>query len=105
MDKLEALRYYFRAYDETATQLKTSRIAREWMESMAGYRTATREELEAHARKSAAWASIGMLPTEALPLIASGMTPEMVSDTDPTTDAERMEYLADRMRMLRNDGE
>jgi hypothetical protein len=101
MDKLAALRIYGAVYMANATQFATYRIAREWMES-ADFQAATREELEHHAAMAATWASIGMLPAEALPLIDSGMTPEMVVATDPQTDAERMEYLADRMRMLGN---
>ncbi|WP_431895893.1 hypothetical protein [Micromonospora haikouensis] len=99
MDKLAALRVYAAVYLASATQLATSREAREWMESM-DFRAATRAELEAHAKVAAEWASIGMRAVEALPLIASGMTPGMVVATDPTTDAERMERLADRMEML-----
>jgi hypothetical protein len=103
MDKLAALRIYATVYLANAAHLATSRVAREWMESM-DFRSATVEELEGHAAMAAAWASIGMLPDEALPLIASGMTPDMVTATDPQTDAERMEYLADRIGMLGNDG-
>jgi hypothetical protein len=102
MDRLRALSIYAAMYLAAASQLATYRIAREWMESMPDFRRATSDDLEQHARQAAAWASIGMLPAEALPLIASGMTPEMVTATDPTTDAERMEYLADRMQMLRD---
>lgn len=88
MGKLTDLRDYTRTYYAAAGQLRTSRIAREWME--AGI----------PADQAAAWASIGCLPAEALPLIESGMTPDMVTATDPTTDAERIERLADRMQML-----
>lgn len=102
MDKLTALRIYVTTYLAQATRLATSRIARQWMESM-DFRAATEEEMQEHARMAATWANIGMLPEEALPLIESGMTPETVVATDPQTDAERMEYLADRMRMLGND--
>lgn len=91
MDKLEQLRHYTRTYYAAATQLATSRIARTWME--AGI----------PAEQAAAWANIGMLPEEALPQIAAGVTPEMVVATDPTTDAERMERLAGRIDMLGQD--
>ncbi|MEU8185993.1 hypothetical protein [Micromonospora carbonacea] len=99
MDKLTALRIYATVYLASASQLATSRIAREWMEGM-DFRTATRDELEQHAKQAAAWANIGMLPAEALPLVASSITPEMITAADPTTDAERMERLATRMEML-----
>ncbi|GGM27325.1 hypothetical protein GCM10011608_10110 [Micromonospora sonchi] len=88
MTRLEQLRHYTRTYYAAATQLRTSRAAREWMES------------GQPAEVAAQWANIGCLPAEALPLIASGMTPEMVLATDPTTDAERMQRLTDRMQML-----
>lgn len=103
MDKLTALRHYTRAYLAHATQLATSRYAREWMEGM-DFRAATQVELERHAEEAARWASAGFLAEEGLPLIASGMTVEMATATDPTTDAERMERLADRMRMMEADG-
>lgn len=92
MDKLTALRHYTRAYLAHATQHATYRAAREWME--AGI----------PAEESARWATAGFLPGEGLPLIASGMTLEMATAADPTTDAERMERLADRMRMMEADG-
>jgi hypothetical protein len=101
MDMLTALRYYARAYLAAATQLATNRHARQWMESM-DWRHAEIEELERHARMAASWASIGCLPEEALPLIASGITPQMVLDSDPRTPAEAMARLADRIDLLRN---
>lgn len=101
MDKLRALSIYIAAYRAHATQLAASRIARVWMESM-DFRSATREQLEEHAVMAASWANHGYLPEEALPLIASGMTPQLASAADPTTEAERMERLADLMRMLRD---
>lgn len=88
MDKLTQLRRYTADYYRLATQHRTSRIAREWMEA------------GVPAEEAAKWASIGCLPSEALPLINSGMTPGMVVATDPTTDAERMARLADRMDLL-----
>jgi hypothetical protein len=99
MDKLTALRHYSAAYFANATQARTYRLAREWMETI-DFRTMTRGQLEQHATQAGQWASIGMLPAEATPLIAWGMTPEMVVAADPATDQERMERLADRMRML-----
>lgn len=102
MDLLTALRYYYGAYSAHATQLCTRRIAREWMESMPGLRQATSEDLEAHAVCAAAWASAGYLPSEALPLIEAGMTPEMAVAMDPEPE-RRMEYLADRIKMLENE--
>lgn len=90
MDKLTALRHYTNDYYAAATQLKTSRIARTWME--AGI----------PAGQAAEWASAGYTPEEALPLIGSGMTPAMASAADPTTRAERMQYLADRIDLLRD---
>jgi len=88
MDKLAALRHYTAVYYAHATQMATSRLAREWMEA------------GVPAEQAAEWASIGCLPAEALPLIESGMTPDMVVAADPTTDAERIERLADRMDLL-----
>lgn len=102
MDKLAAFSTYAAVYMANATQLDTYRLAREWMETM-DFRTATREQLERHAERAATWASIGMLPTEALPLIAAGVSPAMVVATDPQTDAERTAYLANRIQMLGND--
>lgn len=90
MDKLTRLRHYWRAYKPT--QLRTYRYAREWMEAGVPAETAT------------VWASAGFLPEEGVPLIESGMTPDMATATDPTTDQERIERLADRMRMLETDG-
>ncbi len=88
MDKLTRLRHYSREYYAAATQFKTSRIARTWMEA------------GVPAQQAAEWASAGFAPEEAMPLIGSGMTPEMAVEADPTTDKERMEYLARRMEML-----
>ncbi len=81
MDKLTALRYYLHTYRAEATQLGTGRIAREWMETM-NFRTATREQLEQHAREAAEWANLGYLPGEAAPLIADGITPAMVAEME-----------------------
>lgn len=96
MDKITALRIYTAAYRAHATQLATSRHAREWMEST-DFRTATQVELEEHAEESARWASAGYLPEEGIPLRASGMTPERAASADPQTDAERIAYLANRI--------
>jgi len=102
MDLLAALRHYAPVYRAHATQLATYRCARQWLQTM-DYRSATREQLVAHARMAARWASAGYLAVEAAPLIASGMTVEQAVDADPTTDAERLQRLADRMAMLRGD--
>lgn len=88
MTKLRKLSLYFDAYQPT--QLRTLRLAREWME--AGI----------EAKQATEWADAGFLPEEAVPLIASGMTVELAIAADPKTEQERMEYLADRMRMLGN---
>lgn len=88
MDKLAALRHYTADYYALATQMRTSRIARAWMEA------------GVPAVQAAEWASAGFTPEDALPLIGSGMTPEMATAMDPATDEERMECLADRIRML-----
>lgn len=90
MNKLTALRNYTTAYYSATNQLHTSRIARTWME--AGI----------PAEQAAEWANAGFTPEEALPLIGDGMTPALASAADPTTEQERMERLADRMRMLRD---
>lgn len=90
MDKLTSLRHYSAKYYQHATQLQTSRAARAWMEA------------GVPADEAGRWASVGFLPEEALPLIASGMTPEQATAADPTTDAERIKYLADRIDMLRD---
>jgi len=102
MDKLLALRHYYRAYRAHATQLASSRLAREWMEGMPGWQDATQEQLETHARMAARWASAGFLPDEALPLIASGMTVEMATAMDPEPGQE-LEYLARRIDLMRRD--
>lgn len=88
MDKLTALRHYWDAYQPS--KLRTYRYAREWMEAGVPADEATR------------WADAGFLPEEGVPLRAAGMTPEMATAADPSTDAERMEYLASRMDMLRD---
>lgn len=90
MDKLTALRHYWQAYQPT--QLRTYRAARQWMEAGITADVATR------------WASAGFLPDEALPMIGAGIAVEQATEMDPTTDAERVEYLADRMRMMELDG-
>ncbi|ROO51093.1 hypothetical protein EDC02_5957 [Micromonospora sp. Llam0] len=90
MNRLEQLRHYCRAYYAGTTQLATSRIARQWMEA----------GIPAH--QAAAWARAGCLPEEALPLIAAGMTPAMVLATDPTTEAEQMQRLADQIDLMRD---
>lgn len=82
MDLLAALRVYGAAYRETATQLRHPRVIREWMETMADCRAATREELERHARTAAEWASLGYTAEEAAPLIADGVTPATVREME-----------------------
>lgn len=86
MDKLARLRHYWQAYQPT--QLRTYRLAREWMEA------------DVPAELATEWANAGFLPAEGVPLIASGMTVEMATALDPQTDQEWMEYLANRIQML-----
>ena len=86
--RLEQLRHYCRAYYARTTQLATSRIARQWMEA----------GIPAH--QAAAWARSGHLPEEALPLIAAGMSPEMVVATDPATDEERAQLAAAEAQLV-----
>jgi hypothetical protein len=70
MDKLRRLSTYIDAYYAAATQHRTSRIARQWMEA------------GVPATDAAAWASLGFLPAEAAQLIAAGVTPEMAQVGD-----------------------
>lgn len=74
MDRLTALRHYTADYYRHATQHRTSRIAREWMEAGVPAPVAAR------------WASAGYLPAEAAPLIADGVTPESAAELDSLAD-------------------
>ena len=87
MDLLAALRIYAAAYRTTATQLRHPRVIREWMETMADCRAATREELEQHARTAAEWANLGYTAEEAAPLIADGLTPATVRELEQHAEA------------------
>jgi hypothetical protein len=70
MDRLTRLRIYTAEYYGGASQHRTSRIAREWMEA------------GVPARDAAAWASLGYLPAEAAPLIEAGVTPRIAGEMD-----------------------
>jgi hypothetical protein len=70
MDKLRRLSTYIDAYYAAATQHRTSRVARQWMEA------------GVPATDAAAWASLGYLPAEAAPLIAAGVTPAVAAEMD-----------------------
>ncbi|MEV1315395.1 hypothetical protein AB0J14_04840 [Micromonospora arborensis] len=74
MDKLTELRHYTTAYYAHATQHRTSRIARAWMEA------------GVLASDAANWANAGYLPAEAAPLIADGVTPQTASEMDQLAD-------------------
>ncbi|MFG2046113.1 hypothetical protein ACGFIW_01615 [Micromonospora sp. NPDC048935] len=74
MDKLARLRHYTAVYYAHATQHRTSRAAREWMEA------------EVPAAEAARWANAGYLPAEAEPLIADGVTPETATEMDQLAD-------------------
>lgn len=95
MDKLARLREYSRIYMAGATQLATSRHAREWMEM----------QPPVPAEVAAQWASLGYLAAEAAPLIAVGRKPEEVAVTEAAEEAaaggpealvrDRIERIAD----------
>lgn len=87
MDKLTELRHYTAGYYRLATQHCTSRIAREWMEA------------GVPVEQAAAWANLGYLPAEATPLMASGMTPETVTEMEQH--AERPAGGAEALREQR----
>lgn len=68
-----------RTYYQQARQLNTITLATEW--HRLSHQLAT-EDITLTVEQAAAWASRGYLPTEAEPLIRSGVTPEMDNELE-----------------------
>lgn len=88
MDKLAKLTAYIAEFRAIATQLSDYKIARHYME--AGIPAA----------EAAKWANLGFTPEEALPLIDSGLTPELAAAADPKTDEEFAERIEAEIEFL-----